>query len=187
MTEVHGGIKHVCNECPAAFTRKTELVKHMKKGWHYYSFYCKQCKKTLVFKNLDGLIDHTIVKQSEGEKIGSDGTKWKTYQSGILVTCKSQVESTQLEEGEHILCMPKKDKIKALVKRAKKKEEIINEGLKMVKENPENLQIKLTLEYKKHEEDGQRRSCKWCNEPMPYSSEFCTCRRPNYNWQEVRN
>ena len=47
--EVHGGVKHTCDKCPAAFTRHTELEKHINEGWHYLNFYCKQCKKTLVF------------------------------------------------------------------------------------------------------------------------------------------
>ena len=110
------GVKHVCSECPAAFTRKAVLEKHIRVGWHYLSYYCKQCKKTLVFKHLGGLIEHVIVKQSEGEDIGSDGTKWKQYKSGILVTCKSQVESTQLKEGKHVLCMPRKEKVEAAKK-----------------------------------------------------------------------
>ena len=187
MTEVHSGVKHGCDECPAAFTRKSALEKHMRDGWHYLSFYCKQCKKTLVFKSLGGLIEHTIVKQSEGEHIGTDGTKWKMYKSGILVTCKSQVESTQLKEGEHVLCMPRKDKVKAETNWCMKKEEIINEGLLLVKGNPEALQVKLDLDYKRHEEDGRKRSCKWCNENIPYSNEYCTSRKPNENWQLLRS
>ena len=39
------GVKHVCSECPAAFTRKAVLEKHIRVGWHYLSYYCKQCKK----------------------------------------------------------------------------------------------------------------------------------------------
>ena len=113
LTEVHGGIKHRCEKCPAAFIRASDLQAHIKEGWHYLSFHCKQCKKTIVFKNFKSLIDHTIVKQSEGQDIGADGTKWKTYKSGILVTCKSHVESTQLKDGERVLCMPRKDKVKA--------------------------------------------------------------------------
>merc|ERR1712008_265668 len=93
------------------------------------SYDCKQCNKNLVFKQLGGLIEHVIVKQSEGEE-ECGGKKWKMYKSGILVTCKSRgAVSTQLKEGEHVLCMPRKDKVRAAKERALKKEEIINEGL----------------------------------------------------------
>ena len=68
-----------------------------------------------------------------------------------------------------------------------KKEEIINEGLQMLKGNQENVEVKLTLKYKKHEEESRRRSCMWCNEPMPYSTEFCTCRKPDENWMALRH
>ena len=177
MKEVHGEKKHHCEKCPAAYTRKGELEKHLDEGWHYFSFYCKQCKKTLVFKHLKGLIDHVIVKQSEGEQESGE-YKWKIHKSGMLVTCKSQVESTQMEEGEHVLCMPKEDKVKAYAKRKMIKEEIINEGLKLVKENPENVCVKLTLEYQKHEVDDGKRSCKWCKNLYSVLQNFAHVENP---------
>ena len=185
MKEVHGGVKYSCDKCPAAFARNMNLVSHINRGWHYLSFFCKQCQKTLVFKHLVGLIEHVIVKQSVGEA-EFEGIKYKKYQSGILVTCKSHVKSTQLKEGEHVLCMPKKDKVIAENERVMKKEEIINDGLKSVMGNPEAPQVKLEFELKKHEDDG-RRKCKWCFEHMPYSTEFCSCRYPGHNWQLQRD
>lgn len=181
MKEVHGEEKYHCEKCPAAFTRHGELQKHIEEGWHYLTYQCKQCDKKLTFKTLRGLIEHTIVKQSEGEFTGSSGTKWKVYKSGILVTCKSQVESTQLKEGEEVLCMPRKDKVKAAKERIIKKEEIINEGLQLAMGNSDAPKVKLELIYKKHEDDG-RRKCKWCWEHTPYCHEFCEYRKPNESW-----
>ena len=181
MREVHGGEKYKCDKCPAAYSRNSDLQKHISEGDHYLTYYCKQCQKELVFKHLGGLIKHVIVKQSEGEQESGEYT-WKIHKSGMLVTCKSQVESTQLEEGEHVLCMPKEDKVKAYAKRKIMKEEIINEGLKLVKENPENVCVKLTLEYQKHEVDDGKRSCKWCKKSLPCITEFCSCRKPIENW-----
>ena len=182
--EVHGGVKHTCDKCPAAFTRHTELEKHINEGWHYLNFYCKQCKKTLVFKHLGGLINHVIVKQSVGE-VHSGGETWKEYKSGILVTCKSQVESTQLKEGKHVLCMPRKEKVEAAKQRERKKEEIINEGLQLANSNAEFPRVNFEFEYKKHEDDG-RRKCKWCYDHYPYSSEQCAYRKPDTGWHLQR-
>ena len=182
--EVHGGVKHICVKCPAAFTRHTELEKHINEGWHYLNFYCKQCKKTLVFKHLGGLINHVIVKQSVGE-VHSGGETWKEYKSGILVTCKSQVESTQLKEGKHVLCMPRKEKVEAAKQRERKKEEIINEGLQLANSNAEFPRVNFEFEYKKHEDDG-RRKCKWCYDHYPYSSEQCAYRKPDTGWHLQR-
>ena len=172
------------------FVVNAQLPSHVRQYWKSTSESAgiisatttSNAKKNLVFKHLGGLIEHVIVKQSEGEDIGSDGTKWKQYKSGILVTCKSQVESTQLKEGKHVLCMPRKEKVEAAKKRAVKKEEIINEGLQIAIGNPEAPKVKLEFEYKKHEDDG-RRKCKWCDDRTPYSNEYCPCRNPNLNWQ----
>ena len=186
MREVHDGEKHRCEKCPAAFGRGSDLEKHIREGWHYLSYHCKQCDKKLVFKNLGGLIEHVIVKQSESEEkfyYADKNAAWRLKKSGILLTCKSQVESTQLKEGEHVLDIPRKDKVKAAKERAMKKEEIINEGLQLAYGNPEAPDVvKLEFEYKKHEDDG-RRKCKWCDDRIPYSNEYCPCRNPNVNWQ----
>ena len=187
MREVHGGEKYKCEKCPAAYSRKSDLQIHIREDWHYITFYCKQCKKTLVFKNLGGLIRHVIVKRSEGEQ-EYEGHKWKIYKTGILVTCKSQVESTQLEDGKNqfqIPSMPKKDKVKAAMDRYRKKKEIINEGLKLANNNAEFPKIDFAFEYDKHEDDGGGRyaRCKRCDEQVPYSNEHCEDRMPVAMWQ----
>ena len=181
MKEVHGEEKHHCKKCPASFTRNTDLEKHIDEGWHYLTYSCKQCDKKLVFKTLGGLIEHTIVKQSREESTFSDGTKYEMYKSGILVTCKSHVKSTQLKEGEHVLCMPRKDKVRAAKDRLIKKEELINEGLQLAIGNSDAPKVELELKYKKHEDDG-RRKCKWCYEYMPYATEYCEYRIPDQSW-----
>ena len=176
MREVHGGEKHRCEKCPAAFSCHSDLKEHIREGWHYLSYDCKQCSKTIVFKSLKGLIQHTIVKQSEGEHIGASGTKWKIYKSGILVTCKSHVESTQLKEGENVLCMKRKDKVKAAKERAMKKEELINEGLLLAAGNLEAPKVKFEMIREKHEVNFYKDRCKWCEEKIPFSDEYCSVR-----------
>ena len=182
MKEVHGEEKHNCKKCPASFTRRADLEKHIDEGWHYLSYYCKQCSKTLVFKSLGGLIEHTIVKQSREERVASDGAKYEICKSGIMVTCKTQVKSTQLKEGQDVMRLTRKDKVKAAKRRHKKKEEIINEGLQLAMGISDAPKVKLEMKYKKHEDDG-RRKCKWCYEHMPYANEYCEYRLPNNSWQ----
>ena len=181
MTEIHGGERHKCGKCPAAFSRGSDLEEHIKQDWHYLSYDCKQCSKTIVFKNLKGLIEHTIVKQSREERVASDGAKYEICKSGITVTCKTQVKSTLLKEGKDVMRLTREDKVKASKKRQMKKEEIINEGLQLAVGNAEAPKVKLEFEYKKHEDDG-RRKCKWCFEYFPYSNEHCTHRKPDNNW-----
>ena len=176
MREIHSGERHGCEKCPATFLRKSDLQEHIKEGTHFVSYHCKQCSQTIVFKSLKGLIDHTIVKQSREERIWTDGTKHEICKSGILVTCKSHVKSTQLKEGEHVLCMPRKDKTKAAKRRALKKEEIINEGLKLATGNQEAPQVELEIVKEKHEENFKRDHCKWCGERIPFSDECCSTR-----------
>ena len=94
----------------------------------------------------------------------------------MLVTCKSQVESTQLEEVDPSLYMTRSRKVEAEMKRALKKEEIINEGLQL------GLQVKLEFVHKKHEENCDKTRCKWCSEYVPFSKEYCPDRLPGYRW-----
>ena len=180
MKEVHSGEKHNCAKCPATFTRKGDLENHLYKGWHYINFYCKPCNKTLVFKSLGGLIEHTIVKQSREEV--ESGMKHIIYKSGIVVTCKSKVESIQMEEGEHIKGMPRKDKVKAEMKRYAKKENVINEGLKIAAKCSDAPKVKLELKYNKHEDVGKGR-CRWCYEQKPYPNEYCEYRIRDVAWE----
>ena len=176
MKEIHGGERHKCEKCPATYLRKSDLQAHVKEGTHFVSYHCKLCTQTIVFKSLRGLIDHTIVKQSREEDTFSDGTKYEKMKSGILVTCKYHVKSEQLTEGEHVLCMPRKDKAIAEKSRALKKKEIINEGLKLAAGNLEAPQVELEFVKEKHEENFYKDRCKWCEEEIPFSDEFCTVR-----------
>ena len=173
MTEVHGGEKHKCEKCPAAFCRASDLQYHTKHGLHYLSYHCRLCKKTFVFQTLGGLIEHTIVKQSEEEHVGSNGT-WRIMKSGILLTCKSHMESKQLKEGKDVSRLTWKDKAKAKKERAMKKEEIINEGLQLAYGNLIAPKVKVDIKQDKHEKDVKKDQCKWCEERAPYSDEFCS-------------
>ena len=186
MKEVHSGERHKCEKCPATFSRGTDLQEHIKQDWHYLSYNCRQCSKTIVFKSLKGLIQHTIVKQSEGEQIGADGTKWKIYKSGILVTCKSKVESTQLKDGEHVLCMERKEKAKAAKERFMKKEEIINEGLQSAAGNLGAPKVKLVIEKDEHEKNDQKDRCYWCKEKVPFFEKHCSIRFHD-GWKLLRD
>ena len=169
MKEVHGGVKHSCDQCPASFSRKRDFVKHQDSDWHYLRYHCPVCFKDLVFKNLGGLIEHIIVKRSEGEE-ELDGHKWKIYKSGILLDCKSRDGSIQLEDGEHILCMPRKEQVEAEQKRLKEKEGIINGGLSL------SRRVKLEFIREKHEENFKKSHCKWCEKRIPFSDEYCSVR-----------
>ena len=174
MREMHGGERHGCEKCPATFLRKSDLEAHIKEGTHFVSYHCKLCTQTIIFKSLIGLIEHTIVKQSREERTFSDGTKYEIYKSGILVTCKSHVKSIQLKEGEHVLCMPRKDKAEAAKRRALKRREIINEGLKLAAGNLEAPHVELEFVKEKHEDNFKKDHCKWCEERFPYSDECCS-------------
>ena len=186
MREVHGGEKHRCEKCPAAFSRHSDLKEHMKEGWHYLSYHCKQCDKTIVFKNLGGLVEHTIVKQSREERISKiDGAKYEVCKSGILVACQSHLKSTQLKEGKDIMTLTRGEKVKAMKERTLKKEEILNDGLQLAMKKSEAPIVKVEFEYKKHEDDG-RRKCKWCWEHIPFSNEYCLDRKPDTNWSLQR-
>ena len=177
MKEIHGEERHGCEKCPATYLRKSDLQEHIKEGTHYISYHCKLCTQTIVFKSLRGLIEHTIVKQSREERTSKfDGTKYEIHKSGILLTCKSHVKSIQLTEGERVLLMPRKDKAKAAKIREVKKEEIINEGLRMATENLEAPQVELEIVKEKHEETFKKDRCKWCEERIPDSDEACSIR-----------
>ena len=181
MREVHGGEKHGCTECPATYTRKEDLQEHIETGRHYLKFNCPVCLQKLVFKHLGGLIEHVVVKHSEGEQeyeghIGSSfiSRKWKFYKSGILLTCKSDREGIQIEEGEHILRMPKSEKLEAYKKRMRKKEEVINSGLRAP--SPSQAKPTLKLELMKvttHEEKAEQNYCKYCHMKTPFKNDYC--------------
>ena len=74
------------------------------------------------------------------------------------------------------MCMPRKDKAIAAKSRALKKKEIINEGLKLAAGNLEAPQVELEFVKEKHEENFYKICCKWCEEEIPFSDEFCSVR-----------
>ena len=181
MKEVHGEVKHKCEQCPAAYTRKAELQKHMDTGQHFLKFQCSICEKQLVFKTVQGLVEHLEAKQTEVTKVRK-GHTLKSYKSGITVTCKSSHRSIQVEEGEEVLGMPRKDKVLADQKRKKEKEKLINVGLSAANEGHETNYVKVEFTTKVHEENICKTHCKWCEEKIPFSDEFCTVRFGT-NWQ----
>ena len=172
MREVHGGEKHKCDVCPATFTRNSDLQNHKETGQHYLAFYCCICCKQLVFKHLGGLVKHVVVKQSEEETPHG----LKLVKSGILLTCKSHLESIQVEEGEVLLGMnmSKSAKLEAYKKRMRKKEEILNYGLRQAHGSREKPSV--TLEFVKkrthYQEDGKN-MCKYCHESSPFKNVDC--------------
>ena len=175
MKEVHGEVKHKCQQCPAAYTRKSELQKHIDTGWHFLKFQCSICEKQLVFKTLQGLIEHLEAKQTE-VKTEYKGRTFKSYKSGINVTCKSSHRSIKVEEGEEVFGMPRKNKVMADQKRKKEKEKFINVGLSAAYGGLETHYVKVEFTKKVHEENVDKTHCKWCEEKIPFSDEFCTIR-----------
>ena len=196
MREVHGGEKHGCMECPATYTRNEDLQEHIATGRHYLKFHCPICLQELVFKHLGGLIEHVVVKQSEGEqeyegqvRSGFISRKWKIYKSGILLTCKSKLGSIQVEEGEHILGMPKSEKLEAYKKRMRKKEEVINFGLRAPSPSQEKPTVKLELiKITTHEEKAEKNYCKYCHMKTPFTNVYCKERAEKFShsWELQR-
>ena len=191
MREVHGGEKHKCKDCPATFTRHSDLQSHNDTRKHYLAFHCSICSKELVFKHLGGVIEHVVVKQSEGQQ-EYNGQKWKIYKSGILLSCKSKLGSIQAKEGDHILCMPKSVKLEAYKKRMKKKEEIINYGLRAAHGSHEKPSVKLDLIKKTAHEEKEGKNgksyCKFCLMNTPFKNDQCEQRAKQLtqSWELTR-
>ena len=178
MKEVHGGEKYQCDKCPAAFTRNTSLEKHQ---WHHLSYYCNQCKKNIVFKSFGALLQHIIVKGSEiemefpkGSKL--EGQKFTKKKSGILVTCKTHVDTTQEEEGRYLEYCSKEEKREAYKRRMKRKEEIINIGLKAA-DGPykkPNVKVEFVTTHDKKTHCGEEEAigyCKYCLQKIPFEED----------------
>ena len=91
MKEVHGGVKHKCKKCPAAFSRSSYLEEHMKDGFCYLEYQCDLCDEMLLFKHFSGLINHVIVKSGMG--------KWFGEIPGTTVTCKGSIKSHKIDDG----------------------------------------------------------------------------------------
>lgn len=177
LKEVHGEAKYKCEKCPAAFTRGTELEKHIKSDWHYLEFECGICSKNLVFKTLAGLIQHVMVKRPE-EKV----SQFHVKKSGTTLTCRSQEGSIQLEEGQRVMGMSRKQVDKADRKRMKDKEEYINAGLTAAYGTRGKPSVELQFIEMKHSDNYRKDCCISCRELKPYSEEYCKIRfRTNWH------
>ena len=178
MREVHGGEKHKCEVCPATFTRNSDLQNHTDTGNHYLEYYCCICYKELVFKHLGGLIKHVVVKESEEVRpYPNDKFARKTFKmlkSGILLTCKSRFESIQVEEGKFILSMDKPAQLEAFKKRMRKKEEIINYGLREAHGSNGKTSVKLEfVQERTHYQEEGKSYCKYCDMSSPFKNDEC--------------
>ena len=181
MKEVHQELVYVCQKCPAVFVRDSLLDKHDRESRHYLSFYCNVCKKNIIFKNFRGLLEHVIVKQSETNMEFPKGSKFEgqTFlqkKSGFLVTCKTRVESIQEEEGRYLKYCSKEEKEEAFKRRIKRKEEIINEGLKAANGPYRKPSVKVEF-ISTHEKDMHRQEeeaighCKYCLMKIPFNED----------------
>ena len=48
----HLGLRdYKCLECPAQFARKDTLDDHMRRGKHYFMYFCEQCKLTMLLRS----------------------------------------------------------------------------------------------------------------------------------------
>ena len=176
MREVHGGERQKCEVCPATFTRKGDLQNHKESGGHYLPFYCCICNKELVFKHLGGLIEHVVAKQSEKNIFyPEDGSNLKLMQSGITLTCKSRLKTIQVEKGDNVLGMDEPKQLEGFKERMRKREEIINYGLK--KADGSTVKTSVKLEFKRGElnhqvKEGKNR-CQYCWRKPPFTNDYC--------------
>ena len=177
MREVHEELVYVCKKCPAAYVRDSALQKHYREGWHYLSYFCNLCRENIVFKSFAALIEHVIVKQSEKEMEFPKGSKlegqtFTKKKSGILVTCKGHVDKVQEKEGRYLEYCSKEEKEEAYKRRIRRKEEIINEGLKAGYGPYEKPMVKVEfvathdkkIHDQKEEEEGY---CNYCFQKVP--------------------
>ena len=169
MKEVHGGIKHKCKKCPAAFSRSSYLEEHMKDGFCYLEYQCDLCDEMLLFKHFSGLINHVIVKSGMG--------KWFGEIPGTTVTCKGHIKSHKIDDGN--LSGKERDR---------RKEEIINEGSKLHQAG-EQKQVK--LEFKKnpstHDVVESEEICRYCHENMPFNDDLCKARAGSEDYRFTRD
>ena len=183
MREFHGGNRHKCEVCPATFTRSSYLQSHKDNEKHYLAFYCCICYKELAFKHLAGLINHVVVKQNVVEEPCTDedgqftgGTK-KWLNSGILLTCKSRFETILVEKGENIYGTEKPLQLEGFKKRMRKKEDIINYGLREAHGSQEKLSVKLEfIPETTHYQIEGKSCCKYCGMHSPFKNQYCLYR-----------
>ena len=183
MKEVHSGERHKCEVCPATFTRSFDFQNHKETGDHYLAFYCCICCKELVFKHLGGLINHVVVKQNvevlprmDGEEFKGRTIKW--LNSGILLTCKSRFECILVEKGKHVSLMKGPLHLEGFKKRMRKKEEIINYGLREAHGSKEKTSVKLEFlpPETTHDQVEGKSHCRYCGISAPFTNENCDWR-----------
>ena len=194
MREVHEELVYVCQKCPAAYVRNSALQKHYREDWHYLSYFCNLCKENIVFKSFGALLQHVIVKQSQNEMEFPKGSEFegKTFtkkKSGILVTCKAHVDNMQEEEGRYLEYCSKAEKEEAYKQRIRRKEEIINEGLKAGYGPYEKPTVKVefvTTHDKKthHQKEEEEGYCKYCLQKIPFEGDDqCKERQEKTLWE----
>ena len=89
---------------------------------------------------------------------------------------RSQEGSIQVEEGQMVLDLSRKEVDKADRKRMKKKEEYINSGLSAAYGTRTKPSVELKFIEIKHQDDFRKVCCISCREEKPYSNEYCKIR-----------
>ena len=124
---------------------------------------------------------HVIVKQSETKVEFPKGSKFEgqTYtekKSGILVTCRTRVDSIQEVEGRYLKYCTKDEKKEAYKMRMMRKEEIINEGLKAAEGPYRKPSVKVEL-ITTHDKEMHRLDeeingqCMYCVMNVPFKED----------------
>lgn len=55
----HLGLRNYkCVDCPAKFARKDNLDKHMKRGKHYFMYFCGHCKQEMLLRSKTAKDEH---------------------------------------------------------------------------------------------------------------------------------
>ena len=100
MKSVHGGEKtHICDECPARYSRREDLDNHLKKGKHYEDGTCHYCKEFIVFKSEAGWGKHFRREPKDFEYPSPSRTGNKTCVNKL----KKQLEQFKAQKEEFLL------------------------------------------------------------------------------------
>ena len=96
--------------------------------------------------------------------------------SGFILTCKSHIESIQLEEGRYLELLSKQDKKEAYQRREKRKEEILNAGLEAAEgsyKKPNVIVWFMAMHDKKthQQEEDSKGFCKYCRNKIPFEDD----------------
>ena len=55
----HLGLReYLCKDCPAQFARKDNLDIHMKRGKHYFKYFCGHCKHEMLLRSKTAKDEH---------------------------------------------------------------------------------------------------------------------------------